>query len=151
MYKNRIRELAACFFLTAALAACAETVDHGSHVLGEQSLRYGVVSAIDQVELDGNQQLGVGTVVGAAAGGIIGHQIGGGSGRDVATVLGVIGGGIAGNTVQNRIDRRPGQRISVRLDNGASLSITQPGSSQLRVGDRVVIEGDGRDARVGRG
>ncbi|HZX28221.1 MAG TPA: glycine zipper 2TM domain-containing protein [Telluria sp.] len=34
---------------------------------------------------------------GALVGGVIGHQIGGGRGRDLATVAGAIGGGIAGN------------------------------------------------------
>ena len=96
-------------------------------------------------------QLGVGAVLGAAAGGVIGHQFGGGTGRDVATVLGAIGGGLAGNAIQNRyVDRRPGQHIFVRLDSGASVAITQAADPALRVGDRVFIQGGGTDARVVR-
>ncbi|EKP25471.1 hypothetical protein KOXM_25252, partial [Klebsiella michiganensis] len=34
------------------------------------------------------------------AGGVIGHQFGGGRGRDVATVVGALGGGYAGNQIQ---------------------------------------------------
>ncbi|NLY03349.1 MAG: glycine zipper 2TM domain-containing protein [Campylobacter sp.] len=45
----------------------------------------------------------LGTIAGAAAGGIIGHQIGGGSGKKIATVAGVLGGGYAGNRVENTI------------------------------------------------
>ncbi|KEA52698.1 MULTISPECIES: glycine zipper 2TM domain-containing protein [Mangrovibacter] len=41
-----------------------------------------------------------GSVLGAVAGGVIGHQFGGGHGRDVATVIGALGGGYAGNQVQ---------------------------------------------------
>jgi len=41
----------------------------------------------------------VGTVVGAAAGGLIGSQIGHGSGKSVATGIGVVGGGLAGGYV----------------------------------------------------
>jgi hypothetical protein len=41
----------------------------------------------------------IGTVVGAAAGGLIGNQIGHGSGKSVATGLGVVGGGLAGGYV----------------------------------------------------
>lgn len=37
------------------------------------------------------------TVGGAVAGGVIGRQIGGGSGRNLATVAGAIGGAAAGN------------------------------------------------------
>lgn len=35
-----------------------------------------------------------GSVLGAVAGGVIGHQFGGGRGRDVATVVGALGGGL---------------------------------------------------------
>lgn len=41
-----------------------------------------------------------GTVIGAVAGGVLGHQVGGGRGKDVATVAGAIGGGIAGKKIQ---------------------------------------------------
>ena len=37
-----------------------------------------------------------GSVLGAVAGGVIGHQFGGGHGRSVATVVGALGGGDAG-------------------------------------------------------
>jgi outer membrane lipoprotein SlyB len=134
--------------LATLLAACASAIGRGGTELGEQSLRYGVITQIEMVELEGNRQLGVGTVLGAAAGGIIGHQVGSGGGRDVATVLGAIGGGLAGNAIQNRTHKRPGQHIFVKLDNGASVSVTQPTDAALRVGQRVSIQGDGKDARV---
>ena len=41
-----------------------------------------------------------GSVLGAVAGGVIGHQFGGGRGRDGATVVGALGGGYAGNQIQ---------------------------------------------------
>mgnify|MGYP001094076084 CR=1 FL=1 len=41
-----------------------------------------------------------GSVLGAVAGGVLGHQFGGGRGRDVATVVGALGGGYAGNQIQ---------------------------------------------------
>ena len=41
-----------------------------------------------------------GSVLGAVAGGVIGHQFGGGHGRSVATVVGALGGGYAGNQLQ---------------------------------------------------
>src|SRR5471030_2288090 len=42
-----------------------------------------------------------GSLLGAVAGGVLGHQFGGGRGRDVATVAGALGGGYAGNRVQS--------------------------------------------------
>lgn len=44
-----------------------------------------------------------GTAIGAAIGGVIGHQFGGGSGKDAATAGGAIVGGIAGNQTQKKM------------------------------------------------
>ena len=42
-------------------------------------------------------------VAGAVIGGVLGHQIGGGTGRDIATVAGAAGGGYAGNRIQKNL------------------------------------------------
>lgn len=47
-----------------------------------------------------------GSVLGAVAGGVLGHQFGGGRGRDVATVAGALAGGYAGNQVQGKMQER---------------------------------------------
>lgn len=44
-----------------------------------------------------------GTVIGAAAGGLLGHQIGGGRGKTLATIAGAAAGGYAGNKVQKNM------------------------------------------------
>ncbi|AUH00438.1 glycine zipper 2TM domain-containing protein [Pectobacteriaceae bacterium CE70] len=44
-----------------------------------------------------------GSLLGAVAGGVLGHQIGGGRGQDVATVAGALAGGYAGNQVQGKM------------------------------------------------
>lgn len=46
-----------------------------------------------------------GTVIGALAGGLLGNQIGGGSGKKIATVAGAAAGGYAGNKVQENMQR----------------------------------------------
>jgi hypothetical protein len=46
----------------------------------------------------------VGTLAGAAAGGLIGNQFGKGSGKDVATIAGVVTGGVIGNQVGEAMD-----------------------------------------------
>ena len=48
----------------------------------------------------------LGTIAGAVIGGVLGHQVGGGSGRDIATVAGAAGGGYAGNRVQKSLQDR---------------------------------------------
>ncbi|HEX7972481.1 MAG TPA: glycine zipper 2TM domain-containing protein [Thiobacillus sp.] len=47
-----------------------------------------------------------GTAIGAVAGGLLGHQIGGGSGRTLATVAGAAAGGYAGNQVQKNMQEK---------------------------------------------
>lgn len=47
-----------------------------------------------------------GTAIGAVAGGLIGSQIGGGSGRTLATVGGAAAGGYAGNQVQKNMQEK---------------------------------------------
>lgn len=47
-----------------------------------------------------------GTAIGAVAGGLLGSQIGGGSGRTLATVAGAAAGGYAGNQVQKNMQKK---------------------------------------------
>ena len=47
-----------------------------------------------------------GTAVGAVAGGLLGNQIGGGSGKTIATVAGAAAGGYAGNQVQKNMQQK---------------------------------------------
>ena len=46
----------------------------------------------------------VGQVTGAVAGGIVGNQFGGGSGRIAATALGALAGGIIGGNIGRQLD-----------------------------------------------
>ena len=41
-----------------------------------------------------------GTAIGAVAGGLLGHMVGGGKGKTLATVAGAVGGGYAGNRIE---------------------------------------------------
>jgi outer membrane lipoprotein SlyB len=67
----------------------------------------------------------------------------------VAEVLGVVGGAVMGNDIQRKYDPPvPAQRIIVRMSNGVLVSVTQPETLPLSVGQRVYIEGHGEAARV---
>lgn len=63
-----------------------------------------------------NKEWGVrsvaGTLLGGAAGGALGHQIGGGHGKDVATAAGAVGGAYVGNQVAKK--NFPDQEVSYR-------------------------------------
>lgn len=57
------------------------------------------VCSQENVAVQGNKS-GAGAVMGAIAGGAVGNQIGGGSGRAAATALGIFGGAILGDRIE---------------------------------------------------
>jgi uncharacterized protein YcfJ len=47
----------------------------------------------------------IGTGLGAVVGGLLGNQVGGGSGKTLATVAGAAAGGYAGNRIQDKVQK----------------------------------------------
>ena len=137
--------------IAVLLVALLASISVAAQQLGEDEVRFGRIVQIDPVSLQGDHRMGLGMVLGAVAGGVLGHQFGGGNGRDVMTVMGTLGGGLFGRHVENNsVDRRAGQHIIVKVNNGVAVGITQPADPALRVGDQVRIDGSGEDARVTR-
>jgi len=101
----------------------------------------GTVVAItaSKVKPDGS---GAGAVLGAAAGGVAGHQVGGGRGKDVATVLGALAGAYAGNQAEKAVRAETVYTVDIKLDNGSSRSITVKDVGTLTVGSKVRVDGD---------
>ena len=114
-----------------------------------QTVQYGTVQGVRTVQVD-KDGAPVGTIAGAAVGGILGSQVGHGAGSGVAAILGAVGGGLAGNAIEHRVSEHEAQEITVRLDNGSTIAVVQGGAAELRPGDRVqVLSGPG-GARVER-
>lgn len=110
-----------------------------------QHVRLGTVIAVQRVQIDtatGRKLTGEG--VGALAGGLLGHQIGGGNGKTLATVAGAFGGAVAGNAIAAHGYKQPGLQITVRLDQRAgTIAVTQNASTPIMVGERVEVIGSG--------
>jgi outer membrane lipoprotein SlyB len=104
----------------------------------ERRIEYGVVEKIDLFREGQSAPSALGAILGGVAGGVIGHQIGSGSGNTAATIAGALGGAFVGNQIQHA-NARDRYRLTVRLDNGARLEITEVGEGELRVGDRVRV------------
>jgi uncharacterized protein YcfJ len=83
---------------------------------------------------------GVGAVGGAVAGGVVGHQLGGGSGKTALTVLGAVGGGLAGNEVEKNMKKYTVWVTTVTFKDGTHRKYETTGNPGLRSGDVVVIE-----------
>ncbi|MCS3746793.1 MULTISPECIES: glycine zipper 2TM domain-containing protein [unclassified Xanthomonas] len=56
-----------------------------------------------------------GTLAGAAIGGLLGNQVGGGNGKKVATGVGVVGGALAGRAIQGNRQQANGNRQVERV------------------------------------
>ena len=102
--------------------------------------RTGTVQNIELVRQE-SSGVGVGTVAGAVVGGILGNQVGKGSGRTAATVLGAAGGAYAGNQIEKRNQQQSdAYKITVRMRDGSYQTVMQTASNDIRVGDRVQID-----------
>jgi len=107
---------------------------------------YGVVQSIDLVQqqvASNSGNVGAGTIAGAVIGGILGHQVGGGSGNTAATVLGAAGGAYAGHTLANNQQNTEtvnAYKFTVRMNDGGYQAFTQTTNADIRVGDRVQID-----------
>lgn len=82
---------------------------------------------------------GLGAAGGAVIGGLLGNQIGGGSGRTIATAAGAIGGAVVGNQVEGNMKATTSYEIRVRLDDGTLRTFRQSSPPAWRSGDRVRI------------
>jgi outer membrane lipoprotein SlyB len=103
-----------------------------------QRIETGVVERIDLFRDGSSAPTGLGAILGGVAGGVIGHQFGGGGGNALATIAGAVGGALVGNNIQHA-NARDRYRVTVRLDSGAHLEVTEVGEGELRVGDRVRV------------
>jgi outer membrane lipoprotein SlyB len=82
---------------------------------------------------------GLGAAGGAVLGGLLGNQVGGGSGRQLATVAGAVGGAVVGNQVEGNMKATTSYEIRVRLDDGTLRTFRQSSPPGWRNGDRVRI------------
>lgn len=124
--------------LFAACSTPAPRMDTGRSGVSSVERQYGNVSNIEVVAA--SSRGAGGAVLGAVIGAVVGNQIGSGSGRAAATGVGAVGGAIIGNELQKR-NETDVYRVSVRLDNGTVGRFDYSAIGDLRVGDRVLVDG----------
>ncbi|WP_315809091.1 glycine zipper 2TM domain-containing protein [Pseudomonas sp. C9-3] len=135
--------LTALFASAALLSGCASDLSGSSYSRADaravQNVRMGTIESLRPVQIEGTKTP-IGTLAGAAVGGIAGNSIGGGRGKAITTILGGVAGGAAGSAVEEGITRTQGVEIVVREDDGGTRAYVQAvDSQQFRVGDRVRI------------
>lgn len=138
------------------LAGCTNTsqysgdVYRGQDAKTAQSVRYGSIVAIRQVQIQAESRTGnlIGGGGGAVIGGLLGNQIGGGSGQDIATAIGAIGGAIAGTAAEDNANRIDAWEMEIRTDSGEDLIVVQRADREFEPGQRVRLIGSGRNLSV---
>jgi outer membrane lipoprotein SlyB len=134
--------------LAATLGACNDNAVQPGVVQTSAAGGYrgetGRVVAIREVPLrNGGSGMNDGTLVGggvgAAGGAIAGAAIGGTAGSAIlGGVLGAVGGAVAGTAIDQNSSRR-GIEVTVRRDDGTTVTIAQPDDGDVQMGDRVAI------------
>ena len=138
--------------LGLALSGCPASMSGDSYTRGQarqaQDVQLGYVQNVRQVMIEGTKS-GVGAISGAALGGLAGSNIGKGNGQIAGAIGGAVLGGVAGAAVEEGVTRQPGLEITVQLDYGRTIAITQAADEPFYPGDRVqVMTGYDGTARV---
>lgn len=124
------------------LSGCPASMSGGAYTRSQareaQEVRLGYVESVRQVLIEGTRS-GVGAVSGAALGGVAGSTIGRGRGQVAGAIGGAVLGGLAGSAIEENATRQPGLEITVQLDNGRMVAVTQAADEPFYPGDRVRV------------
>lgn len=110
---------------------------------------FGTVTGIEMARDGGSAApTGSGAVIGGIVGAVAGRAMAGSSTdgyrqRNVATALGAAVGAFMGHQVERHNQREAaGVRVTIALDRGGNVTLEQRDIGDIRVGDRVRVEGD---------
>ena len=108
----------------------------------------GTVESVGEVSIEGTKTP-IGAAAGGIMGGVLGSTMGGGSGTRIATTAGALAGAAAGAVAEEKITRKKGVEVQVKLDSGRTLVVVQEADEAFQVGDRVrVLTGPDGTKRV---
>ena len=139
--------LAACSTYTTPVATYPTSAPYPVATAPVAGVEFGRVTNIEYLPAGtvapaGNNVLGA--IVGGVAGAALGSTIGGGSGRTAATVLGGAAGALIGSQIARNASgatMAPGYRVTVQTDHGAMRMYEVSSTGDLRIGDRVRVDG----------
>jgi len=148
---NRTFAIALIAASTLLLAGCPAGLGGSDYSRSQartvQEVQMGVVESVREVNLEGTKSP-VGAGAGAVVGGVAGSTVGGGRGSIIAATVGAVLGGLGGAAAEEAVTRQRGVEITVKLDSGRMIAITQAADEEFRVGDRVRILSGGGTTRV---
>ncbi|MDD5240596.1 MAG: glycine zipper 2TM domain-containing protein [Sulfuricella sp.] len=151
MNTNLLKLAAALAISVTMLGGCASSMSGGAYSRGQarqvQEVQMGVVESVRHVKIEGTQSP-VGAGAGAVVGGIAGSNVGQGKGSTVGAILGAVAGGVAGSMLEEGVMSKNGLEITVKLENGRLIAVTQEADEQFNIGERVRVLSGGGVTRV---
>lgn len=114
-----------------------------------QTVQMGTVQAVRSVQIEGTKS-GVGAVGGGIAGGLLGSTVGKGKGSTLAAVGGAAIGAVGGAVAEEKLTKKNGLEITVKLDSGSVIAVVQEADVMFSVGERVRVLTGGGTTRVVR-
>ena len=112
------------------LSGCASQIGGGDYApietRGVEKVWLGTVLNVTPVTITAGSTSGTtGAVAGAMGGGIVGSSFGSGKGNLLSTLAGALTGGLLGHSIASHAGTQPGVQLTVRLQNGQVVAITQ--------------------------
>lgn len=101
----------------------------------------GHVTAVSTTEKAGEGGA-LGMIAGGAAGAILGHQVGQGTGKDLATIAGAVGGAYAGKKIEENAKKHTLWSVIVEYNDGSKNSYEFDHDPGFKVGDAVKKSGN---------
>ena len=102
----------------------------------------GKITAVRVAEKKGDSTP-LGMIAGGVAGAVLGHQVGGGKGKDIATIAGAAGGAYAGHKIEEHMKTTKTWMVMVHFDDGSDREFSFPADPGFAVGDSVKSSGGG--------
>jgi outer membrane lipoprotein SlyB len=136
--------LLAALLLTACASSLSGSAYSRSQARTAQEVQLGTVEHVRVVLIEGTKS-GVGVLAGGAAGSIVGREAGSSPvGRALGGIAGGVLGGVAGAAAEEAVTRQQGYEITVKLDSGRLIAVTQAADEEFKVGERVRVIYGGR-------
>ena len=128
--------IASNVLFVAACSTNAPTTTNRAGTLSKESVvtvRQATVTSVKDVAIMGTRGRAVGTV-GSIAGSILGSTV-----PIAGSILGSVIGGAVGSEADKELSKQKGLEITLQLNNGEKLVVTQLAETQFKVGDKVQL------------
>jgi len=144
---HRVYHLAVLVAVSLVISGCASGTGGRDYTRAQartvQQVEMGRVENVREVRIEGTKTP-IGAGAGVIVGGVAGSSVGGGRGTAIGATVGAVLGGLGGAAAEEAVTRKAGYEITVRLDSGRLIAVTQTADESFREGDRVrVLTGDG--------